>query len=168
MVRRQIGWPQSGLRRTPGVSLVALSYEEARERSRLIDVLGYRVALDVYARLTIADRYLPPGLRGAALADVTSLCRDLLGQHPAADSSGMRLVAARGLINSASSPDDIAALRSWRSAAKVPGGPDLDSRLHWQILLRLAVLGAAGRAEIEHDASQLEVLRRSLAVRSAR
>jgi len=107
-----------------------------------------------YARLTIADRYLPPGLRGAALADVTSLCRDLLGRHPAADFSGMRLVAARGLIDSASSPDDIAALRSWRSAARVPGGPDLDSRLHWQILLRLAILGAAGRAEIEHDASR--------------
>jgi aminopeptidase N len=107
-----------------------------------------------YARVTVADRYLPPRLRGAALADVARLCRELLGQHPAADSSGMRLVAARGLIDSASSPDDIAALRSWRSAARVPGGPDLDSRLHWQILLRLTILGAAGRAEIEHDASR--------------
>jgi len=36
----------------------------------------------------------------------------------------------------------------------VPGGPDTDSRLRWQILLRLTVLGAASRAEIEHDASQ--------------
>jgi len=36
----------------------------------------------------------------------------------------------------------------------VPGGPDLDSRLRWQILLRLAVLGAASRAEIEHDADR--------------
>jgi aminopeptidase N len=36
----------------------------------------------------------------------------------------------------------------------VPGGPDLDSRLRWQILLRLTVLGAASRAEIEHDADR--------------
>jgi aminopeptidase N len=36
----------------------------------------------------------------------------------------------------------------------VPGGPDLDSRLRWQVLLRLTVLGAASRAEIELDASR--------------
>jgi aminopeptidase N len=107
-----------------------------------------------YARLTIADRYLPPGLRGAALGDIASLCRDLLSPHPAADSEGMRLVAARGLIDSASSPDDIAAVRSWLAAGRVPGGPDLDSRLRWQILLRLTVLDAASRAEIEHEADR--------------
>ena len=111
-----------------------------------------------YARWTVADRYLPPGQRGAALADLTSLCRDLLGPRPAAskDHSGneMRLVAARGLIDSASGPDDISALWSWLAAGRVPGGPDLDSRLRWQILLRLTVLGAASRAEIEHDADQ--------------
>jgi aminopeptidase N len=66
----------------------------------------------------------------------------------------MRLVAARGLIDSAASPDDVAALWSWLAAGRVPGGPDLDSRLRWQILLRLSVLGAASLAEIEHDASQ--------------
>jgi aminopeptidase N len=66
----------------------------------------------------------------------------------------MRLVAARGLIDSASGPDDISALWSWLAAGRVPGGPDLDSRLRWQILLRLTVLGAASRAEIEHDADQ--------------
>jgi len=64
----------------------------------------------------------------------------------------MRLVAVRGLIDSASGPDDISALWSWLAAGRVPGGPDLDSRLRWQILLRLAVLGAASPAEIEHDA----------------
>ena len=105
-----------------------------------------------YARWTVADRYLPPGLRGAALADITSLCRDLLS--PPGDADGLRLVAARGLIDSASGPDDIAALWSWLAAGRVPGGPDTDSRLRWQILLRLTVLGAASRAEIEHDASR--------------
>jgi len=103
-----------------------------------------------YARGTVADRYLPPGQRGAALAGLTRLCRDLLD----GGAEGMRLVAARGLIDSAAGPDDIAALRSWLAAGRVPGGPELDSRLRWQILLRLAVLGAAGRAEIEQDASR--------------
>ena len=114
-------------------------------------IAGHVIA---YARWTVADRYLPPGLRGAALADITGLCRDLLSPPPAGNAGGMRLVAARGLIDSASSPDDIAALRSWLVAGRVPGGPDTDSRLRWQILLRLTVLGAASRAEIEHDASQ--------------
>ena len=114
-------------------------------------IAGHVIA---YARWTVADRYLPPGQRGAALADITGLCRDLLSPHPAGDDGGMRLVAARGLIDSATSPDDMAALWSWLAAGRAPGGPDLDSRLRWQILLRLSVLGAASRAEIEHDASQ--------------
>jgi aminopeptidase N len=100
-----------------------------------------------YARWTVADRYLPAGPRGAALAEITSLCRDLLSGD-----DEMRLVAVRGLIDSASGPGDISALWSWLAAGRVPGGPDLDSRLRWQILLRLTVLGAASRAEIEHDA----------------
>jgi len=60
----------------------------------------------------------------------------------------------RGLIDSASGPGDISALWSWLGAGRVPGGPDLDSRLRWQILLRLTALGAASRAEIEHDADR--------------
>jgi len=112
-------------------------------------IAGHVIA---YARWTVADRYLPPGRRGGALADITSLCGDLLGRL--GDADGMRLVAARGLIDSASGPDDIAALWSWLAAGRVPGGPDLDSRLRWQILLRLTVLGAASRDEIEHDASR--------------
>jgi aminopeptidase N len=113
-----------------------------------------------YARWTVADRYLPAGLRGAALAQITSLCRDLLNPRlasGASDAGGgdeMRLVAVRGLIDSASGPGDISALWSWLAAGRVPGGPDLDARLRWQILLRLTVLGAASRAEIEHDADR--------------
>jgi aminopeptidase N len=104
-----------------------------------------------YARVTIADRYLPPGQRGEALADITGMCRDLLSPQPSGDPGGMRLVAARGLIDSASRPDDVAALWSWLAAGRAPGGPDLDTRLRWQILLRLTVLGAASRPEIEHQ-----------------
>jgi aminopeptidase N len=105
-----------------------------------------------YARWTVADRYLPPGRREAALADLSGLCADLLNRPASGDSDGMRLVAGRGLIDSASRPDDIATLRSWLAAGRLPSGPELDSRLRWQILLRLAVLGALGLAEIEREA----------------
>ena len=66
----------------------------------------------------------------------------------------MRLVAVRGLIDSASGLMTSPRLWSWLAAGRVPDGPDLDSRLRWQILLRLTVLGAASRAEIEHDAGR--------------
>jgi aminopeptidase N len=129
------------------LALAARHLPAETDGSIAVHVLGY-------ARWTVADRYLPPGLRGAALADITSLCRDLLGPQLARDGDEVRLVAVRGLIDSASGPDDISALWSWLAAGRVPGGPDLDSRLRWQILLRLAVLGAASRAEIEHDADR--------------
>ncbi len=106
-----------------------------------------------YARGTVADRYLRPAWRGAALADISGLCRDLLGRPASADPDGLRLVAGRGLIDSASRPDDIDALRSWLAAGRLPGGPDLDSKLRWQILLRLAVLGALSPAQLEREAS---------------
>jgi aminopeptidase N len=107
-----------------------------------------------FARWTIAERYLPRPQRGAALAGLAGLCRALLGQPAGEDADGMRLVAGRGLIDSASGPDEVAALRSWLAAGRWPGGPDLGSRLRWQIILRLAVLGAAGRPEIEREASR--------------
>jgi aminopeptidase N len=105
-----------------------------------------------FARWTIADRYLPSAQRGAALADLAGLCRTLL--DGSADTDGMPLVAARGLIDSASRPDEVGTLRSWLEARRWPGGPDLDSRLRWQIILRLTVLGAAGRPEIDREAEQ--------------
>src|SRR5260370_7043018 len=66
----------------------------------------------------------------------------------------MRLVAARGLIDGASRPEEVAELRSWLEAGAVPGGPDLGSCLRWQIMLRLAVLGAIGQSEIEAEAGR--------------
>jgi len=107
-----------------------------------------------FARWTVADRYLPRPQRGAALAGLAGLCRALLGRPAGEDDDGMRLVAGRGLIDSASGPDEVAALRSWLAAGRWPGGPDLDSRLRWQIMLRLTVLGAAGRPEIEREAGR--------------
>jgi aminopeptidase N len=107
-----------------------------------------------FARRTIADRYLPSPQRGAALADLFGLCETLLGRAAGEDPGGIRQVAGRGLIDSASRPDDVVMLRSWLEAGRWPCRPDLDSRLRWQIMLRLAVLGAVGRAEIEPEAGQ--------------
>src|SRR5438876_2853260 len=42
-----VGWPLSGTRRPRGDCVTALTYEEAQERARLLDVRGYRVELDV-------------------------------------------------------------------------------------------------------------------------
>jgi aminopeptidase N len=107
-----------------------------------------------FARWTIADRYLPPPRRAATLGNLADLCHALLRQAAGPDASGMRLVAARGLIDTASRPDQVSELRAWLEAGAVPGGPDLDSRLRWQIMLRLTVLGAVGQAEIEADADR--------------
>jgi aminopeptidase N len=106
------------------------------------------------ARWTIADRYLPQPRRQPTLASLSGLCSALLRGAAGPDADGMRLVAARGLIDSASDPDQVAELRSWLQAGGLPGGPDLDSRLRWQIMLRLAVLGAAGRPEIDFEAGR--------------
>jgi aminopeptidase N len=106
-----------------------------------------------YARFTVADRYLPAGQRGAALADIYELSQELLKRPADHDEHGMRLVAARGLIDSASRPDDVAALQSWLAADQLPGGADLDSRVRWQILLRLTVLGELEPAWIEEEAA---------------
>jgi aminopeptidase N len=105
-----------------------------------------------FARWTITDRYLLPPRRDPTLAGLAGLCRDLLGRVAGPDADGMRLVAGRGLIDSASGPDEVAALRSWLQTGRWPGGPELDSNLRWQIMLRLSVLGAVERAEIEREA----------------
>jgi len=105
-----------------------------------------------YARWTVADRYLAAGRRAAALADIAGLCQDLLSRPAHDDRDGMRLVAVRGLIDSASRGADISGLRSWLASGQLPAGLDTDSRLRWQILLRLTVLGAIEAAELEREA----------------
>ena len=107
-----------------------------------------------FARWTIADRYLPRPRRGTTLAGLAGLCRALLGRSAGEDADSMRLVAGRGLIDCASGPPEAAALRAWLQAGRWPGGPDLDSPVRWQIMLRLAVLGAVGGSEIDQEADR--------------
>jgi aminopeptidase N len=107
-----------------------------------------------FARWQVADQYLPRGQRSAALRRITGICQDLLRQAAGRDADGLRLAAVRGLIDSATGPGGITGLRSWLAAGRLPGGTGLDSALRWQLLLRLTVLGAAGRPEIEQEAEQ--------------
>ncbi|MFE0383542.1 aminopeptidase N [Streptomyces bungoensis] len=98
-----------------------------------------------FASTHVADRYLRPEHRPAALATLSSLCRDLLRRTEDGDNPGLRLIAVRHFVDVAAHPDTIAA---WLADGTVPGGPELDPELRWRILGRLAVLGATDEAAI--------------------
>ncbi|MEU1789760.1 aminopeptidase N [Streptomyces sparsogenes] len=101
-----------------------------------------------FARTQIADRYLPAHRRAAALATITATCRDLLRRTEDGSGPGLRLAAVRTFVDSATSA---AELRDWLDGDTVPGGPALDPELRWQILGRLAVLGAATPGDIDAE-----------------
>ncbi|MEV7730701.1 aminopeptidase N [Streptomyces sp. NPDC088921] len=107
-----------------------------------------------FASTYVADRYVSPKQRPAALATLSSLCRDLIRRTEDGDNPGLRLIAVRHCINATSQPDTIAA---WLADGTVPGGPELDPELRWRVLARLAVLGATDEtaiaAELERDPS---------------
>jgi aminopeptidase N len=107
-----------------------------------------------FASAQIADRYLDPGDRPAALATLRALCRDLIRRTEDGDSPGLRLIAVRHFIDATAHPETIAA---WLAEGTVPGGPELDPELRWRVLGRLAVLGAADEdtvtAELDRDPS---------------
>ncbi|MFI1163740.1 aminopeptidase N [Streptomyces sp. NPDC020801] len=102
-------------------------------------------AVLTFAHAQVADRYLTPEARPAALATLTNLCRDLIRRTEDGDNPGLRLIAVRQFIDVAAHPDTIAA---WLADGIVPGGPELDPELRWRVLSRLAVLGATDEAAI--------------------
>lgn len=126
--------------------LPPLAYLAAARRTLPTEpVTALTEAVLAFARTQIADHYLPGDQRTAALATLTDLAHDLL----ASPEPTRRLVAARTLIDAATTPGDI---RAWWQAGAVPGGPPLDHELRWRLLYRLAVLGAATPAEIDAEA----------------
>ncbi|GAA4817277.1 aminopeptidase N [Streptomyces ziwulingensis] len=102
-------------------------------------------AVLTFASTRVADRYLTPGQRPAALAGLTALCRGLIRRTEDGDHPGLRLIAVRHRIATAAHPDTIAA---WLADGTVPGGPELDPELRWRVLTRLAVLGATDESAI--------------------
>jgi aminopeptidase N len=102
-----------------------------------------------FAREKIADRYLVPERRSAAIATLAEVCRRIM--RTTGDDPGIRLAAVRGLIRCSATPDDVAALREWLRAERVPGGPDLDPELRWTAMLQLSALGEVSEAEIAEE-----------------
>ncbi|MGC0409029.1 aminopeptidase N [Streptomyces sp. SAI-163] len=102
-----------------------------------------------FAAGQVADRYVTPERRPAALSTLAELCRDLIRRTEDGDHPGLRLIAVRHRIATAAHPDTIAA---WLADGIVPGGPELDPELRWRILTRLAVLGA-----VDEDAIAAEL-----------
>ncbi|MFE1775288.1 aminopeptidase N [Streptomyces sp. NPDC059008] len=104
-----------------------------------------------FARTQIADRYLTAQERHTALTTLTALSRDILRRTEGPENgaaTGLRLVAVRALISSATTPEGI---QDWLDDGSVPGGPHLDPELRWRILGRLATLGATTPALIDAE-----------------
>lgn len=119
--------------------------ETARAHLPLETDLAIVQGVLAFASTYIADRYLTPEERPAALATLSELCRDLIRRTEDGDNPGLRLIAVRHRIDVAAHPDTIAA---WLADGTVPGGPELDPELRWRVLARLAVLGATDEAAI--------------------
>ncbi|GAA2639991.1 aminopeptidase N [Actinomadura fulvescens] len=110
------------------------------------DVVAIAEAVLTFTRNHVADRFLPPEHRSEALAIVSGVCRTILRRSGSADD--LRLAAVRTLIPSAQTPGELSDLRHWLRLGRVPGGPDLDAELRWQILHQLCALEQAGEADI--------------------
>ncbi|HEY3505340.1 MAG TPA: aminopeptidase N [Actinocatenispora sp.] len=97
----------------------------------------------------VADRYVPPADRPAALAALAAACDELLSSAP--PGGGRRLAAYRALVSATVDTDRLAAALA---GAGLPDGVRPDPELRWRILSRLVVLGAAGPAEIDAEAER--------------
>ncbi|MBC6456338.1 aminopeptidase N [Actinomadura sp. HBU206391] len=102
-----------------------------------------------FARRQIADRLVPLSGREAALATLAAICRRIMRRAEGDPSlAGMRLAAVRFLITCATTADNLAELREWLRAGRVPGGPGLYPQLRWSALFQLFAAGMAGEAQL--------------------
>ena len=134
---RDAEWPAAGY-----VSLIA----DHLPAEPLVSITESVLAFAVHQ---VADRYVPFAARSGVLSTLTGVCRRLMDATP-----DLRLVAVRALIQCAETPEELAELRSWRQAGRLPDGPALDPELTWRILLRLCVFGEAGEDEIAAELSR--------------
>lgn len=102
------------------------------------------------SRFEVADRFLAPADRPAAMAGVATALRERLARTAPGDQTALTLL--RGLIDFS---HDAGELAGWlRSEAdgrgpSLPAGLVLDSDLRWRIRLRLTVLGELSAEEAE-------------------
>ena len=122
------------------LDLVTRMIEVETELSIVIEVLEQ-------ARHDLADRFLDPALRPAAMARIADACRRRLAWiEPASESySELGVSLFRPLVEFST---DVAELRGWLDGAVLPAGLALDPDLAWRIRYRLAVLGKLTEDEI--------------------
>jgi aminopeptidase N len=60
--------------------------------------------------------------------------------------STLQLAAFQAVVATAESPGEV---RGWLTGTDLPAGLSLDADLRWRLLVRLAVLGATGREELD-------------------
>jgi aminopeptidase N len=97
-----------------------------------------------HARADVADRFLNPGLRPAALARIAGSLSERLARTQPDDNNWLPL--CRGLIEFSADVDE---LRGWLDGTRAPAGLVLDADLAWRVRYRLSVLGALDEDEIE-------------------
>ncbi|HYQ66105.1 aminopeptidase N [Actinophytocola sp.] len=95
------------------------------------------------ARIDVADRFLHPGRRSAALAKIAGGIRDRMAG--VAPSDEIWLCLCRGLIEFSADADE---LRGWLDGTRLPAGLVLDDDLAWRTRYRLAVLGGLAEDEV--------------------
>lgn len=118
------------------LALVTRMVREETELSILAEVLEQ-------ARHDVADRFLAPGERPAAMARVAGALRDRLARTPADDERLITLF--RALTDFAT---DAGELRGWLTGGGLPKGLTLDTDLGWRVRYRLAALGELDAAGI--------------------
>ncbi|UWZ37962.1 aminopeptidase N [Dactylosporangium roseum] len=111
------------------LALLVAALPAEREEGVFDEVLAF-------ARDGLARRGLIP------FAPLAGVCATALAD--AAPASGRQLTMARALVSVA----DAGVLRSWLAGQDLPDGLTVDAGLRWALLLRLAVLGAAGEDDI--------------------
>jgi aminopeptidase N len=96
------------------------------------------------AHLDVADRFLDPVRRPAAMARVADGIRRRLSEVAPTDE--IWLCLCRGLVEFSA---DTAELRGWLDGTQLPAGLVLDADLVWRIRYRLAVLGELTEDEVD-------------------
>jgi aminopeptidase N len=96
----------------------------------------------------LIGRYLPPAECDAAAERLAVLLLDVA--TAAVPGSGLQLAAVRGYVRACADSDR---LRGWLAGAAVPDGVVIDTELRWEVVRRLATLGALDVAQLDAEAA---------------
>ena len=115
------------------------------EGSAPLPVAGVEVLLE--RAVTAADRYSPDAERAGLRAAVAAA--SLAGASAAVPGSPRQRALAAGFAASASSAEQLAALRAWLSGGARPDGLELDGDLRGRVLRTLAARGLATEEDLD-------------------